>query len=123
MGSSSFIFLEKGMEMKRISGKQLCEIIHEYGLDDAELDADNGTLYHVNIEDDTVTAIHLFIQKQAVWPCIDKWPDNFDDLSYEEQQDIIDKYDVLLYSSICEPFKQIDKIPLSMYRYYCGYLD
>ena len=109
--------------MERISGKQLCEIIREYGLDNAEFDADNGSLYYVNTEDNTATAIHLFIQKQAVWPCIDKWPDNFDDLSHEEQQDIIDKYDDMLYSSICEPFKQVDKIPLSMYRVYRGYFD
>ena len=113
-----FIFSgEKGIIMANITGADICSLILENGLENAKFWAECNYIYTINEDEKTVTMIHLHTQKCNVWPGADKWPDDFDDLSDDEQQEIIDEFeDVLdIWRDNEEEFQQVQTVPLSMF--------
>ena len=108
--------------MANITGAELCKIIKERELEDAEFHSENDFVYTVNNTSKTVTVIHLHTQEDSAWPGIADWPDNFDELPYDEQDSIVDTFEDRL--SICtksdEPFERVQIVPLSMFEcFYC----
>lgn len=99
-----------------ITGAELCRIITENGLEDAIFQSDSSSIFTVDSKNKTVTIINLYTQDSNAWPGVSEWPDNFDELSHDEQESIIDEFDVSPWNKSEEPFERIQTIPLSMFE-------
>lgn len=97
-----------------VTGAELCRIIAENGLENSIIQSESGSIFTVDEENKSVIEINLYTQDSRVWPGVDKWPDDFDKLSYEEQDSIVDDFEVSTLRESEEPFERVQTIPLSM---------
>lgn len=98
-----------------VTGAELCRIIAENGLENSIIKSESGSIFTVDEENKSVIEINLYTQDSSVWPGVDKWPDDFDKLSYEEQDSIVDEFEISMLSQPEEPFERVQTIPLSMF--------
>lgn len=98
-----------------ITGAELCRIITENGLEDAIFQSDLSSVFTVDSKNKSVTIINLYTQDHNAWPGVSEWPDNFEELSKDEQCSFIEGFGDYTWNKSEEPFERIQTIPLSMF--------
>lgn len=98
-----------------ITGAELCRIITDNGLENSIIRSEADSIFTIDKENKSVIMINLYAQDSNVWPGVSKWPDDFDNLSYKEQDSIVDEFEISTLRDSEEPFERVQTIPLSMF--------